>query len=81
VLPSWLGAIPLLALLIGFQFITLAPGGSVRGAMFIEGTIAGLVGAYGLWRFGLKPSERTSLTNKLGGRFRRGGATPGASTP
>jgi O-antigen/teichoic acid export membrane protein len=81
VLPSWLGTIPLLALLIGFRFVTLAPGGSVRGAMFIEGTIAGLVGAYGLWRFGLKSSERTSLTNKLGGRFRRGGATPGASTP
>ncbi len=81
VLPSWLGAIPMLAVLTGLWFVKLAPGGDARVAMFIEGTIAGLVGLYGLWRFGLAENERASLSAKIGGKLRRKPAPAAAKTP
>jgi hypothetical protein len=71
----------MLAVLTGLWFVKLAPGGDARVAMFVEGTIAGLVGAYGLWRFGLADGEREMLSRKLGGKLRRKPAPAPAKTP
>lgn len=75
VLPCWIGVLPMAAVLAGLWFVVLAPGGSVRGAMFIEATLAGLVGLYGMWRLGLTQAERESLERKVGSRLRRKAAT------
>ena len=66
--PAWLACGPMLLVLIALKFVTLAPGGNVKVAMFVEGALAGAVGAYGLWRGALLPHERTSLLRRLPGR-------------
>ena len=66
VIPSWLGCIPMLAVLVGLKWVVLAPNGSATIAMFIEGTIAGIVGGVGLWKVSLRANERDELERKLG---------------
>lgn len=67
VLPAWIASLPALAVLIAFKSIVIAPSAQPTAAMFIEGTLAGIIALIGVWRFGLKPHERSSLT----ARFRR----------
>lgn len=70
VLPAWAACTPMLAILVGLKFVTLFPGGSPLGAMFVEATVAGLAALFGLWRGALTEGERTGLARKLGGRLR-----------
>ena len=67
--PSWRACGPMLAALIGLKYVVLAPGGSPLAAMFIEGTLAGLLAIAGLWLLALRPGERRQLATKLGGRI------------
>jgi O-antigen/teichoic acid export membrane protein len=69
VVPSWLGCLPMLAVLAALKLVVLSPGGSTMAAMFIEGTLAGLVGGVGLWRMALQPAEQEELTRKFGRRI------------
>lgn len=69
VLPSWIACLPMLILLVAFRFVVLSPGGSVISAMFLEATVAGLVGLVGIWRTGLSDAERLMITQKLRTRF------------
>jgi O-antigen/teichoic acid export membrane protein len=69
VLPSWRACLPMLLALVALKEVTLAPGSNTRVAMFVEGALAGAVGAAALWRYALLPAERASLARKLGGRW------------
>lgn len=70
-LPAWIACLPMAAVLAALKFVALAPGGDPRAAMFIEGAIAGALGAFCLWRFALPYSERASVARKFLGRFRK----------
>lgn len=63
--PSLGACLPMLAVLVLLRSVVLAPGNSVLGAMFVESTLAGLVGLAGLWRFALSPAERFRLLRLL----------------
>lgn len=69
VLPSGVACVPMLAVLVGFRFVVLAPGGSVIGAMFVEATLAGLVALVGAWHVALNDGERGTLARKFGAKF------------
>ena len=69
VLPSCAACVSMLAVLIAFRFVVLAPGGSVIAAMFVEATLAGLVALAGVWRVALNDGERQMLGRKLGGKI------------
>ncbi len=71
VLPSWAACVPMLVVLVAFQFVTLAPGGKAVVAMFIESAIAGLVALVGLWRIALNVNEREQLAVKFFAKFPR----------
>ena len=66
VIPSWLGCLPMLAVLVGLKWVVLAPRGSGTIAMFTEGTIAGVIGGAGLWKVSLRANERDELRRKMG---------------
>ena len=65
VLPAWVAGVPLLLLLGALKQVDLAPGGSVTGAMFVEGTLGGIVALMGAWLLALTPGEREILGRKL----------------
>jgi O-antigen/teichoic acid export membrane protein len=66
-LPAWVASAPALVALVALRFIVLAPYENAAAAMFIEGAVVGLIALAGVWRFGLKETERT----RLAARFRR----------
>lgn len=65
VLPAWMAALPAAAVLILLKAVVLAPAGHESWAMFTEGGLAGGVALLGVWRFGLKESERARLTARF----------------
>jgi O-antigen/teichoic acid export membrane protein len=73
VLPSWIASLPMGAVLYGLSWVKLSPGGDPRWETFLEGGLAGVVGAVGLWRLALSTQERAALLRKLPARFRKGG--------
>jgi O-antigen/teichoic acid export membrane protein len=63
--PPLLACVPMLMVLGLGKLVVLAPGGSPLLAMFIEATLAGVVGLIGVWRMALNDGERAALTGKL----------------
>jgi len=68
VLSSWLAAVPVVLVLVAFKGVVLAPGSHTITAMFVEGTLAGSLALYGIWRLALKPHERERVSARFGRR-------------
>ena len=71
VVPAWKGCLPMVLLAVVFHFQPWWPSGGNAFLVLAEGSIVGLVGLVGIWRWGLTPPDRQKVTSKLGGRFRR----------
>lgn len=65
VVPAWRACAPMLAVLGALKCVVLAPQAESVHAMFVEATIAGIVGLVGVWRLALGPAERAAFAAKL----------------
>jgi O-antigen/teichoic acid export membrane protein len=68
---TWLGSLPMVAVGLGFRFQPWWSSGSTTVRMLLEGSVVGLVGMAGLWRFALTGDERGRLAGKLRKRLGR----------
>jgi O-antigen/teichoic acid export membrane protein len=65
VLPAWAAAVPVLLVLLTLKTFTLAPGNHDIAAMFIEGSLTGLVAIASLWRLAMSDAERERVLRRL----------------
>jgi len=69
VLSNLIGCLPMIAVACALRFQTFWPSGHNTLFMLAESSVVAAVGAFGIWRFSLKDSERQKFIGKFGRKF------------